>query len=167
MQTLFDNWEAITKADRALKRIGGKWLDYKQDVVGELYLPTDEEAATAFWVLIGYYHEDHTGPVLYDLLAFRGDEDVSETDNQLLTLLNITTPPFIEYDLLACGNMEIIDTGEGSVEFLLEDTIFAEVVPVDNQQLEVESAVLTGRSVDFLRNKVWSVYENTIGTNNQ
>jgi len=167
MQTLFDNWEAITKADCALKRIGGKWLDYKQDIVGELYLPTDEEAAKAFWVLIGYYHEDHTGPVLYDLLAFRGDEDVGETDNQLLTLLNITTPPFIEYELLACGNMEIIDTGEGSVEFLLEDTIFAEVVSVDNQQLEVESAVLTGRSVDFLRNKVWSAYENTIGTNNQ
>jgi len=167
MQTLFDNWEAITKADRALKRIGGKWLDYKNEVVGELYTPTDEEAPKAFWVLIGYYHEDYSGPVLYDLLAFRGNGDVGELDNQLLTLLSITTPPFIEYDLLACGDMEIIDTGEGSVEFLLEDERFAEVWVNDDKHPEVESELLTGRSVDFLREKVWSAYENANGIFNQ
>jgi hypothetical protein len=161
MQTLFDNWEAITRADRALKRIGNKWLDYKEDVVGELYYP-DLNNEKPLWVLVGYNHSTYDGPLLYDLFAYRGDLDVGELEDQLLTLLDITTPETVEYDVYACGAMELVNTSEESMEFTIGEALVATLILTERDGFELESSLLTQRSIDYLYENVWSVYEDAV-----
>lgn len=160
MQTLFDNWEAITRADRALKRIGNKWLDYKQDVVGELYYP-DLKKDKPMWVLVGYNHSTYNGPLLYDLFAYRGDLDVGELEDQLMTLLDITTPETVEYDVYACGAMDLVNTSEELVEFTIGEDLIA-TLSLNDDGVVLESSLLTQRSIDYLYENVWSVYEDAV-----
>lgn len=157
MQTLFDNWEAMNRADRALVRSGNVWLDYKGDVVGELYYP-DLQIEDPLWVLVGYNHETYDGPVLYDLFAYSGDNDVGDVEEQLLTLLDITTPESVEYDVYACGAMELVNTDQESVELTIDDVVIATVY-ARLGGFVIETELLTQRSIDYLYRNVWSVYE--------
>lgn len=158
MQALIDNWKAIQSTDPGLQRKQNQWLDYKQDIVGELFEPTDIHPELT-WVVLGYSHRDYTGGIYYDLFAYNGDSDVGSEECQLETLLDLTTPAEVDFNLLAFGAMSVTEDGEGGLTFLVDGMAIVNLrFTVENQPV-VESDILTQRSLDFIQNRVWGVYD--------
>lgn len=157
--SMFENWKACVTADSKLTRENDCWFDFRGKQIASLCQHNDPNEPD-LWVLLGYRHCNYTGDIYYELLGFTGNPDVPNPLDQLLTLLDLTTPEGIEYEILEHGKLDIEDTGEGSAVLFVNDYEFAEIVALDND-FELRSDLLTADSLAFLDDLIWRLYVST------
>lgn len=156
--SMFENWKACVVADSKLTRENDCWFDFRGKQIASLTQPAEFTNLDNDYVLLGYRHLGYAGDIYYDLLHFKGNPDIQNLQQQLVTLLNISTPPGIVPEILAFGKLGLIEHGAREMTLTVDDYEFADLFEKEGD-VEFDSVILTTESLTHLEDSFWRLYD--------
>lgn len=152
----FENWKSCAESPGFLTRKGNDWINPLGEVVVSIAKPA-EPSNYRYWALLAYYAKGYDGELTYSLIAVAGDEGVGEYEEQLATVLKLNLPVNLDVEIYAFGNVDLVDSGEGSMYIYVGDTEIAELWVEPNGDYGFESDLLDKPSLDYLYDLVGSI----------